>query len=301
MARKKQSITGLDINGRYIACAQSVPKENLVTNVSIQPLTTGVPDYWKSVEESFKDLADEVGLKGCLSVSSLPGEFAVIKTITLDEDEENVEEALQWEFSQHIIGSADEYSFDYQKLQDFASQKRYLLAGYKKNAIKRLVSLLKENKLSPLVVDIDIFALINVFEINYAEQINEAALIIYGDEEKTRLILTQEGMFLDFDMIHYQDGLETADQYCQNLSNAVDRIRGNNLAQGGESILPIYLTGALFTFDDYVQAVQSCFSHVEILFPFRKIQCCAGMDDESLKKYSPQLAVAVGLAMRGND
>ncbi|MFP4417217.1 MAG: type IV pilus biogenesis protein PilM [Chitinispirillaceae bacterium] len=299
MARKKQSITGLDINGRYIACAQSVPGDNLVTNVSIQLLTTASSDYWYSVEENFKELAEEAGLKGSLSVCSLPGDFAVIKVIAIDDEEEDVEDALGWELSQHIIGSIDEYVFDYEKLEDAAQKRRYLVAGYKDSSVKRLVTLLKETKITPLVIDLDLFALINVFEVNYPQQLQAPALLIYGDEEKTRLILTKKGKFFDVDMIYYQDGTIPPQRYGEALQDTVSRMLKAHAIRSIE--VPVFTTGTLFSFDDYTQAVSAYFPHAELLYPFRNIQCSAGMDDESRRKYAPQLAVAVGLTLRGND
>ena len=62
-----------------------------------------------------------------------------------------------------------------------------------------------------------------------------------------------------------------------------------------------YITGSYFFQSENSNIVLQNIQNSETLYPFRKISCSAGMDDEKLKEFAPQLAVSVGLTLRDID
>jgi Tfp pilus assembly PilM family ATPase len=62
--------------------------------------------------------------------------------------------------------------------------------------------------------------------------------------------------------------------------------------------LRTYLTGPFFSQAEIAEGVIALLPNAEILYPFRKIKCNAGMDEQTLREFAPLLAVSVGLALR---
>jgi Tfp pilus assembly PilM family ATPase len=302
MGRPRDTITGIAIGPRAICCAQCYPESNLIGNISIQPFSATSNDFWASVTSAVKELVNnpEVKLNGEQVVSALPGEFAILKKVSVDADETDLEETIDWEFSQHIIGSREEYVYDYQPLAVAAGAdlRRYLVVGYRQASVSRLNKILTAQKLNPIVVDLDVFALINVFELNYKERLADPALIVFTEEDKTKLILTQNGEFVDIEVVsHEAEGLEP-DAYLEQISKGIEAV---HLGNQGSDAAAVFLTGSTFSDDVFTSAILAKIPGSEVLYPFRSISCSAGMKEDDLRHYSPQLAIAVGLAMRGND
>jgi Tfp pilus assembly PilM family ATPase len=300
MASNSNTVSGLDINSLNICYSRCLLDDKAISNICIQPLEVDAEDYWESVSTGLDELFKEFKIPGEDVVSSLPGEYAIIKKILLDNDENDTNGAIEWELSQQIIGSIDEYVFDYQSIAGAAGKncKSYLAVCYRESAISRISKLLKKKKLNPLVIDLDIFALINVFEMNYSDRLSLPALIIFSDMSKTKLILTCNGEFIDFEIFDHNDGEQSTEDYLQVLDNSIKKLIACNpeLSKSGE--LQAYVTGSNFYQSDITDIVLEKVKNSEILYPFRTIPCSAGMDEEKLKEFAPQLSVSVGLAMR---
>jgi Tfp pilus assembly PilM family ATPase len=160
------------------------------------------------------------------------------------------------------------------------------------------LTLLKANKLNPLVVDLDMFGLINVFEANYKEQVHAPAAIVLGNDEKSIVILTRSATLLDFDVCMHNSGALPAEEYGTKISESITRLYG----PGGLSLQEnpdVYCSGPLFSQTEYINSFTGKFGKAQLLDPFIKIACRAGKGEDDLKKFSPQLGVAVGIALQG--
>lgn len=275
----------------------------MIINVCIQPLETDAADYWQSVSNGFDEFLKEFKIPGENVVSSLPGEYAIIKKVLLESDETEIDDTIEWELSQQIVGSIDEYVFDYQNMNTAPGGEfqKYLVVGYRNTAVSRLSKLLRSKKLNPVIVDLDVFALINVFEINYDDLISVPTLILFSDEIKTKLILTKDGNFIDIDIIDNTEEMQTADGYLQVLNPLIKKLFAFNPEFSKPDTIQTYITGSYFSQPENVEYVKAAIENTEVLFPFRKISCTAGMDDEKLQEFAPLLSVSVGLALREID
>jgi Type IV pilus assembly protein PilM len=301
MASQKESISGIEIRHGLITIAQYFPQENSVGSIIIKPMSDASgQDFDGVLKTEFKNLMAEIDFKDQNVAVSLPSEYAIVKKLSLDSDEKDVGEAISWELSQHSIGSIEEYSFDYELLGQSAegAVKQYLAVAYRNSSIQKLVTLLKAHKLNPLVVDLDMFGLINVFEANYGEQIQVPAAIVLGNDEKSIIILTQSATLLDFDVCMYNPGALTADEYGAKIAESIDRLcacAGQSLQEKPE----LFCAGALFSQPEYIGSFAGRFGNAQLLDPFKKIACRAGKGEEDLRKFSHQLGVAVGMALQG--
>ncbi|MBD3315334.1 MAG: hypothetical protein GF344_06075 [Chitinivibrionales bacterium] len=304
MTPRKRPVCGLDIGTQSITLTQCFPGESIITNISIQPLDTEGGDFWTAVNEGFSALVAGLRLGGADVVVSLPGEYSIIKRIALDNDEQDVEPALEWELGQHIIGAMEDYVFDFQRCaqQSHDDHRDFLVVGYRKTSVDRIVKLLRNHKLNPLIVDLDLFALINVHEINYADLIAEPTLVVHGDGGKSKLALTRQGDFFDSETAEYDADRISSEEYVASINDAAQKLVSCNTDfVDSPADLKIYVTGRLFSNAQFAEEVLKGLGNAEVLHPFKEVSCSAGMTEEDLNTYSPQLAVAVGLAMRGLD
>jgi hypothetical protein len=300
MPRRKDTITGLHIQDQYISCAQGLPDERFIANISIQPIEERGGDHWSAIESGFAELVEEIKLANQNVIASLPGDYAVIREFFVDADEADVENAIEWEFSQQIIGSRDDYVFDFQQFPSSQDDiRRYLVAAYRKEAVDRLSRMLRSAKLNPSAIDLDVFALINVYEMNYPDRLDDPVCIIAAEEGRAQCVLTRNGAFAGIETVTIEAQGEHA-EYAGLLEETCRRIRTDYESFAGQGGPRWYLSGSMVGDAEFVGHVQPRLEGSELLFPFRSISCSAEMQDEELqKKYGPQLAVAIGLALRG--
>ncbi len=297
MASRKDGIYGLEI-GKGITLAQYLPEDNAVGSIVIKPISDApAQQYDATLRSELKDLIADLELKRQWVAVSLPSEFAIVKKVSLDGDEDDPGEAILWELSQHVIGSIEEYSVDFDPIGKPSPDavQQYLVVAYRTASVRKLVSLLKANKLSPCIVDLDMFAIINVFEANYPERLSQPALLVLATEDKTTIILTHNGTLVDFDVFFIDQGPIAPDVYADLLQDYSFRL----CSASSMAVPELFCAGPLFSHPEYRDSVARKHKSAGVLDPFKKIQCRAAKGDNDMSVFAPQLAVAVGLALRG--
>jgi len=135
------------------------------------------------VVEAIKELlvAQKVATKEV--VISVSGSSVIIKRVSVaDMSEEELAESIKWEAEQYIPFSIDDVNVDFQKLGPGATegQADVLLVAVKKDKINDYVNLVKEAGLEPVVMDVDAFAMANMYELNYDIEAGTTALLNIG-------------------------------------------------------------------------------------------------------------------------
>lgn len=300
MASQSNVISGIDIESTYICYAQCLTEDRVIANVTVQPIEDDSGSYWDDVDASLNKFIPDLKIQGEQVVLSLPGEYAIIKKVFVENDETDIKEVIEWELGQQIIGTLEDmYVYDYEPLKHEVDEETtpYLVVGYKETAIQQTNKLLRSKKLNPVIIDLDIFALINVFEANYGEKVLEPAVIIFADTKKTKLILTTKGSFIDVEVFEHANEDQTFEEYNIVLIENLKKFLSYNTDIVGSGEIQSYMTGASFMQQEMVDIVTGSLSGSEILNPFKEISC-SGVDNEKLKKFLPMLSVSVGLALR---
>ncbi|MFW6244284.1 MAG: type IV pilus biogenesis protein PilM, partial [Fibrobacterota bacterium] len=299
------STNGLDIQKNYISIAQYAPLDSAVLQVAIQPLSVDEfeGNFWDTVAEELKNMKKIFRFGTPDVVCSLISEQAVIKTFQVESDEADQQEVLNWELEHHLAGSANEYAYDFQEIASGLQEvnRRYLAAAVRQEAVAKLRKTIRSVKLNPLVIDLDLFALVNVFEANYSERLSETAVLVHAEDTCTRLVLTNNGSFIDYAVFDYSADEQNEQLFCEQLRQESDRLVSVNSDFLTEGQVATFFAGSLFADQQFSPSVLNSIARSELLNPFRKISCTIGVDDEQLKTYSSQLAVAVGLALRGDE
>lgn len=297
MATRKNGITGIHIEKNFISLAQYLPDDRAVASIVIKPLDDIDHGNSEALAAELKKLVAEIKFSGQDVVFSLPSENAIIKRTRIDPDEDQIDEALVFELGQQIIGSLDEYVFDFERIVSRSNRdnQEYLLVAFRNNVIKQSTDLLKECKLNPLILDLDVFALVNAFEANYPENLAVPALICYGEEDLSKLVLTHNGTFLDYEP--FPSSSLSAEQFANRVRELTATMLSVNPGLSSQT-LKVYLAGALFSQIEFTTQVVRELPNSQILNPFKNISCRAEMAREDLEKYAPQMVVAVGLVVR---
>jgi len=117
-------------------------------------------------------------------VTSISGHSVIVKKISIHlRDEENLAESIRWEAEQHLPFDIDDVNFDFQVTGENSATGMLdvLFVAVKKDGIQAYINVLKQAKKTPVILDVDAFALQNAYEFNYEpEQGDTAALLNIG-------------------------------------------------------------------------------------------------------------------------
>jgi Tfp pilus assembly PilM family ATPase len=295
MKQNTDCFCGIDFQSDYFSTVQYSLKDRAITLISIQPFPTGKrAGEWKTWRRELKNGKPRLSFFCPFIAGAIPAQYAIIKLVSVDADEPSVEDALKWELEQQVVGEPADFVFDAQEMTGVATGKTrtFLLVAYRRALVEQTAEMIRSAKFKPLAIGLDIFGLINVFEANYRERSAAPCLLIHCEEEMTKLVLSRSGEFLDFrccDTGNYAND-ETA--FSAAVAGEIDRFCSGRRPEA------MYATGSWFQQVLRREAFFETVKGVELLNPFREIKCQVVIDEQQLKEYSTQLAVAVGLALQ---
>jgi type IV pilus assembly protein PilM len=149
-----------------------------------------------AVVESLKTLANQLKLKTKNVCTSLSGTSVIIKRMMLDVPNlRELQDQVFWEAEQYLPFDVSEVVMDYQLLSRGKDNKTdVLLVAAKKSVVDSYMSSVADAGLRPKVVDIDFFALQNLFETNYPVNPSEAVAIVDIGASSTKLAVIHNGI-----------------------------------------------------------------------------------------------------------
>lgn len=295
-----------------------------------------------AVAETIKLIFDENKIVTKNVVISVSGNSVIIKKITLPVmEEKELAETIIWEAKHNIPYPFEETNIDYCILRPARrsgdQNLEILIVAAKKDKVTNYASVIKQaNKISH-AIEIDVFALHNIIEINYPEPFwNKTLAIINLGAHTTNLIITEKGvpqLFRDLSLggslitdnlskslnINFDEAekalkglsLENipADQYRlildENIKNIMDEIgKMFSFYEAGQKeekkVEQIYICGGLAKMKDLAARFEEKFTvKAEIVNPFRNILLDERkFRDLFVEEIASHFGVAVGLALR---
>jgi len=291
------------------------------------------------VAETIRNIFQENKIEIKNVATSISGKSVIVKKIRLPKMiEEDLEDSIQWEAEQFIPFDINDVSIDFQIISDMNSpdnEMDVLLVAVKKERISDIVSIMELAGLKTAVIDIDVFALENMFEINYSiDPESYFALIDLGAETMCLNILKgnvssftrdtsiginqfnrtiQRELLLDYDqteaLIHgvdiegkkKEDILPFRDGFLEELLAEIQRSFDYFKATTDNTdINKIYLSGGGAKMDGLLEFLKERFyKDVEILNPFENIFVDSKkFDTDFLSSVDTMLNISVGLALR---
>jgi Tfp pilus assembly PilM family ATPase len=295
------SFCGLDLQNDYFSIIQYSTDERAVTLLWLQePFSdSGGIDQWKTWKSELKKSRGRLRFFSPTVICGMPSQYAVVKLVPVDADEQRVDETVAWELGQQTGDPLEEYSFDYQEVEagQAAAERTVLAVAYRRELVNRMADTVRSIRMRPQIVDVDIFGLVNAFSANYRDRIADVSLLVHAEPAITKFVLTANGGFGNYHCFEHKNASVDPAGFASLLSVEIEKFLRASKGMSGRP--GIYMTGSFFQQQISCDAFCEKVPGAEFLDPFRTIQCQVKVDEQQSQKYSAQLAVAVGLALRG--
>jgi len=289
------------------------------------------------VVDAIKELLEAQKVTTKEAVISVSGSSVIIKRVSIaDMTDEELAESIKWEAEQYIPFSIDDVNVDFQKLGSGAAegQADVLLVAVKKDKINDYVNLVKEAGLQPVVMDVDAFALANMYELNYEIESGITALLNIGASVMNINILRDgtsiftrdisvggnrytEALQRDFGLT-YEDaekvkrGEEVANLDHEQLTSVMSSVTDDIVTEtqrsfeffrsttGSDKVSHVLVSGGCARIGNFTTVLSERLEiPTEVANPFKNIKIdTKRFDPAYLAESAPLSAVAVGLAIR---
>jgi len=183
-----KGLIGLDIGSSSIKVAEvkDTKKGYHLDNLGIQPLppeviVDGALMNGSAVVDAIQTLMGERKIKVKNVCTSVSGAAVIVKKIKIPAaSDEELAQSIQWDAAQYVPFDINEVNLSYEKLSDADSEGNMdvLMVAAKKDLINDYVAVIKEAGLNPVIMDVDSFAIQNMFEVNYPIQEMEVLALV---------------------------------------------------------------------------------------------------------------------------
>jgi type IV pilus assembly protein PilM len=177
---KRKGLVGVDIGSSAVKAVELKPggkggDEYQLVNIGSEALppeaiVDGAIMDSGAVIDAIQRLFSSQKIKTNEVATSVSGNAVIVKKISLPQmSTEELAESIHWEAEQYIPFDIQDVSLDYEVIDGGGSggNMDVLLVAVKKDKISDYTSAISQAGRSPLVVDVDVFALQNCYEINY--------------------------------------------------------------------------------------------------------------------------------------
>jgi type IV pilus assembly protein PilM len=342
---KAQNVVGLDIGTNSVKLVELDRSKNTfrLKNIGIAKLprdtiVNGTIIHAELLEQTITTLFTEYKIKNKNVAISISGHPVIIKKITTDlMPEDELENTLPFEAEQYIPFSLDEVNLDFQILgpcEDKENKMNVMLVAAKRAMISDYVSVLQNAGLKAVIVDIDVFALENMFNTNYSPEQNITVALVDMGASVTNINIIKNGVSQftrDIFMGGNQITEEIQRQLSINYEDAEALKCGEQIAGINQDLLKEIIERASSTITSEIQRsldfyISSTYGEISQVYlsgggsktsgfreiftkrvtvpmeytnPFHAITYDENMfDAEYIKDLSPFAAVGVGLALR---
>ncbi len=192
MFRKTKSLVGLDIGSSAVKAVELRPagKGYRVAAFAVEPvppdsIVDGAIIDAGAVADAIRRIFEgNKAFKAKDVCASLSGNAVIVKKITLPVmTASELDDSISWEAEQYIPFDIQDVNLDYQILDpgtgpDSRGSMDVLLVAAKKEKIGDYTGVIAQAGLTPVVVDVDAFALQNAYEANYGLDAREVVVLM---------------------------------------------------------------------------------------------------------------------------
>jgi type IV pilus assembly protein PilM len=197
---EKNHLVGLDIGSRTIKAAEIVETKKGFSlkkfgTIDIEPgaIEEGTVKDPEEVADSIKQLFKSFNFKEQNVAISIGGYSVIVKKINVPNmPEKQLQETIHFEAEQYIPFDISDVNLDFQIIgenENDPKQMNVLLVAAKKEIVSDYINLIQMAGLNPCIIDVDAFALQNIFEVNYDLKNENVALIDIGASKTSLNIL----------------------------------------------------------------------------------------------------------------
>ena len=294
----------------------------------------------KPVVEAIRKLIVENGVKSKQVISAVPGRAVIMKKVQMPKQEPaELEANIEFEAQNVIPENLENVNLDHQVLQeiDGGNKMDVLLVAVKKEIVNSYADAIEEAGLTPTVMDVDYFALENMYEANYAAEAEHGVIgIIHIGAQYTSITLLQNGIStftgdLSVGGAYFTDNLArqlgvsveaaeafkttgvldgnksldlesslrpTSEELAEEIRRTVS-LYGAVPSEDGDGLKAIYLSGGGAKLAGLRGLLEERMSvPVRLSEPFRGFTVSKNIDRDFLTETAPYFAVGAGLSSR---
>lgn len=344
----KNQLVGLDIGSRAIKAAEAVETKKgwelkKFGSIDIEPgaIEEGVIKNPEVLANAINQLFDLYNFRTKNVSISIGGYSVIVKNINVQKmPEEQLVESLNFEAEQYIPFDINDVNIDFQMLgenEQNPNQMNVLLVAAKKDMINDYINLIDNAQLNLCTIDIDAFALQNIYEVNYGVQGENVALIDIGASKTSVNILKgNTSVFLrdvslgcnqineriasiancsltEAETIRQQEEPDkispeelkqvvssVVNDWCDEIGRALDFFKSTN---PDEEMKQIVLSGGGANVKEFRNLLaRQTAAEVNVINPFENFSIGNDQIDIGyIKQIAPQAAIAMGLSLRRVD
>lgn len=348
--RRAKSLVGLDIGSSSVKAIELKPagkgfRVSAIGVESVPPdsIVDGAIIDGGAVADAVRRLFANKRFKAKEVVASLSGNSVIVKKITLPSmTEAELSESIYWEAEQYIPFDIQDVNLDYEILDpgtaagpDQQGSMEVLLVAAKKDKIADYTNVISQAGKTPVIVDVDVFALQNAFEANYGFDANAVVAILNAGASAININIlsgsqsvftrdvsmggnafteaVQKELNLPYESAEQLKKGQDVDGATYEDARAVLRAMTDNVllevektfdffkaTAASDRIDRIMLCGGASRVEGFAESLRERFgTEVEQFDPFRQVACDpkkVGIDNP--EEYGPVAAVAMGLALR---
>ena len=348
MFRRAKAVVGLDIGSSAVKAVELKPagKGYRVAAFAIEPVPAdaivdgAIIDAGAVTESIRRIFSENKAFKATDVCASLSGNAVIVKKIALPVmTETELDESIYWEAEQYIPFDIQDVNIDYQILDagtgpDARGSMDVLLVAAKKEKIGDYTSVIAQAGKTPVIVDVDAFALQNAYEVNYGLDAAQVVVlmnagasaininILQGDQSVfTRDIsmggnayseAVQKELDLPFESAEQlKKGIPVDGATFEEAQPVLRAVTENVLLEiqktfdffkataASDQIDRIMLSGGASRVDGFKEMLQERFNvPVEEFDPFRAVTWDAKKLSSDAVDHAATAAIAVGLALR---
>ncbi len=342
--RKKEPLVGIDIGASSVklVCLDLSGSMPTLQNVGVAPLrgdifSNNIITSSARVSEAIINLVETHGISNRRVTTAVPGPSVFTKKIkvpkmTLKELDTNI----QFEAGNFIPHNISAVRLDYHIISESGkNQLEVLVAAVKNEIIDGFLNAIEMAGLGVAVVDVDSFALQNMFELNYPELVDKTIALVNMGLRYSSINICKGGKSLftgdiavggklftdsliDVFGLTYDDAERmkiSGDSSNPLYESAVEILKKNveqvasefnrqlsffwNASGSDEGIDHIFLTGGGASVPGLLDELSDKTGiECEIVNPFRAVEIPASIDGAYVRSIAPLMGICVGLALR---
>ena len=324
-------VLSLDMSGgrpKVLGIGTAPTPANAITNAGISK-----PEQ---VGNTLKTLIETNEIRASRAIFALLAAVVFSKKVTIPDTPLKVlEENIAFEAGNYIPHAIEAVHLDFQIVRSDGKNMDLLLVAVKNEVIESYKQTLELAGLTPAIADVDSFALENMFELNYPEEIKKTAALVHIGARSTVVSICNEGNSLITGDIGaggrlYTDALceacgmqpaqaemaksgkrvdgfdetlilEARDRTTEHLSAEIHRQLGFlwNAAGTDKTIEVIYASGGTSQIPGLVEDLGNRTGiPCYRALPFKNIECPENLDHQLLQEIAGAMGIGIGLAVR---
>jgi type IV pilus assembly protein PilM len=318
----RKNLVGLDIGSSSVKAVELNKKGNSLELLNLgfehlQPdsVVDGQIMELNDVSNAISAIFSEHQIKTQRVAAGVSGHSVIVKNIVLPQmSEEELQESFSWHAEEHIPFDIADVNLDYQLIGNSSDALQVLMAACKSDKIANLKQAIQLAGKQPVVIDVDAFALQNINILNGSRSVFARDASVGGSQYTS---LLQKELGLTFEQAEavkrgqpLPEGVEArpikpiveavSDMLALEVRKTMDFYR-TTAEKGGEAVQKILVAGGGSKLPGLTDYLSRRFDiPVEVFDPFRQIQVNSRkFDPDYIREILPEMAVAVGLALRG--